>query len=380
MVLGRAPWALHLAAVVTWAAVGVPAVIVLAHKPAQLADPLWSLRAALYLAWLLAYLGATSGELRWNEPRRVAFLALQAAAAVGLVWTAPRSAALTLVFPVAAQATFLLSPLPAVLLVGLQTVGLATIFASSMEPLEAVVTTLCAVGGEIFALGVGHLAVSERRSRQELARVHAELQATQGLLGESVREAERVRITRDLHDTLGHHLTALSVNLEVASHLAEGKAAEHVGQAHVLAKLLLADVRDVVGALHEDRPIDLGSALSTMIAGVPQPEIHLTLPAELRIANTALAHAVFRCVQEIVTNTVRHARARHLWIEIRRGPGGLTVEARDDGHGAPGYRAGHGLTGMGERLRELGGSLVVASHPGRGFEVRATLPVPEGSG
>jgi signal transduction histidine kinase len=55
------------------------------------------------------------------------------------------------------------------------------------------------------------------------------------------------------------------------------------------------------------------------------------------------------------------------------------VEARDDGRGAASYVPGHGLTGMGERLQELGGSLVVASHPGRGFEVRATLPVPEGA-
>jgi signal transduction histidine kinase len=117
-----------------------------------------------------------------------------------------------------------------------------------------------------------------------------------------------------------------------------------------------------------------------MVAGVPQPEIHLTLPAGLHIADPALAHAVFRCVQEIVTNTVRHAQARNLWIEVRHAPGGLVVEARDDGRGAPGYAPGHGLTGMGERLRELGGSLVVASHPGHGFEVRATLPIPEGAG
>jgi signal transduction histidine kinase len=285
-----------------------------------------------------------------------------------------------LLFPVSGEASFLLPPRRALLLVALQSSVLAAIYASSLQPIDAVVTTVCVLGGLVFGLCAGHLAVSERRARYELARVHAELQATQSLLAESVREAERVRITRDLHDTLGHHLTALSVNLEVASHLAEGKTAEHVAQAHALARLLLADVREVVRSLHEDRSIDLGSALNTVVAGVPQPKIHLGLPAELRIANTALAHAVFRCVQEIVTNTVRHADARNLWIEIRRGPGGLTVEARDDGRGAPGYTPGQGLSGMGERMRELGGSLVVASHPGRGFEVRATLPLAEGAG
>ncbi len=115
-----------------------------------------------------------------------------------------------------------------------------------------------------------------------------------------------------------------------------------------------------------------------MVAGVPRPRIHLVLPGELRISSTALAHAVFRCVQEIVTNTVRHAEARNLWIELRCDTAGLVVEARDDGRGAPAYSPGHGLRGMGERLQEIGGSLVVASHPGRGFEVRAILPFAEG--
>jgi len=376
----RPPWPLYVATTLTWAAIGLPAAVLLAHRPEQLAEPMWSLRAALYFAWILGCFGATRGEVRWNERGRIAFLALQSLSALGLLWSAPRSSAVILIFPIAGEAPFLLPPKRAVLVVAAQTAAIAAIYAVSSDPLQAVVMTVCALGGQVFGLGAGHLAVSEVLARQELARVHAELQATQRLLSESVRDAERVRITRDLHDTLGHHLTALGMNLEVARHLAEGKAAEHVGQAHSLARLLLADVREVVGALHESRAIDLASALTTMIAGVPRPAIHLSLPADLRITDTALAHAVFRCVQEIVTNTLRHANARNLWIDVRRGPGGLSVEARDDGRGAPAYAPGHGLTGMGERLRELGGSLVVASHPGRGFEVHATLPMPEGAG
>jgi signal transduction histidine kinase len=376
----RAPWPLHLASIATWAAVGVAAAIGVAPRPHVLAEPLWSVRIALYVVWILAGLGATWGELGTDEPHRLLLLAVQSASAVGIVWTAPRSPAISLVFPVTAEAAFLLSPRRAVALVGAQTAVLAAAFASAMPPVETAVTTVCIMGGEIFGLGAGHLAISERHGREELTRVHAELQATEGLLAASVREAERLRISRDLHDSLGHHLTALSVNLEVASHLADGKAAEHVAQAHALAKGLLADVREVVSALRQERAIDLGAALATLAEGVPRPRIHLSLPAELRIADAALAHAVFRCVQEIVTNAVRHAQARNLWIEVRRGPGGLIVDGRDDGRGAAAYTPGHGLTGMGERLRALGGSLVVASHPGRGFEVRATLPLPEGAG
>ena len=374
----RAPWPLLVASLVTWAVVSLPAILLLSSRPEQLADPLWRLRALLYFAWALAAAGATWGVLRWNDPRRVASLAVQSACALGLLRTAPTSPALMLLFPVAGEAPFLLPPRRAVVLVGLQTLALWGIYHSAMAAVPALVSTLCTAAGEIFGLGAGHLAMSELRARQELAQVHAELQATQGLLAESVRESERLRISGDLHDTLGHHLTALSVNLEVASHLAQGKVLEHVSQAHGLARLLLSDVREVVAALHRERAIDLAGALATMVAGVPQPRIHLTLPQDLKISDAGLAHALFRCIQEIVTNSVKHAAARNLWIDVRHGPGGLTVEARDDGRGAAAYKPGHGLTGMGERLRGLGGSLVVASHPGRGFEVRATLPLPQG--
>jgi signal transduction histidine kinase len=373
----RVPWALHLAALLTWAVVGVGLLVVVWRRPDQLGEPAWLLRLALYLAWIPAYFGATWGELRWNDSRRAAFLLAQAGCAVALLASTRQGSVISLVFPACAEASFLLSSRRAVLLVAAQTLALAAIAAAIMPPLSAAISTFCLMGGEIFGLGAGHLAAGERRAREELARVYAELQATQGLLAESVLDAERGRISRDLHDTLGHHLTALSVNLEVASHLAEGRVAEHVGQAHAVAKLLLADVREVVSALHEERAIDLAGALAAVTAGVPQPKIQLALSPGLRIADAALAHAVFRCVQEMVTNAVRHAEARNLWIEVRQGPGGLTVEARDDGRGAPGYAPGHGLTGMGERLRALGGSLVVASYPGRGFEVRATLPLPQ---
>jgi signal transduction histidine kinase len=370
----RVPWPLHVASVVTWAGVGFPAFVLLLRRPQALADPLWPWRGVLYVAWIVSCAGATRGEVRWHDAGRLGFLLAQSASALGLVWTAPGSSAIILLFPVVGEAAFLLSTRRALLIAALQTAGLAAIAGAALPAVDAAVTVVCIAGGETFALGAGTLAASERRAREETARVNAELQATQGLLAESVRESERVRISRDLHDTLGHHLTALSVNLEVAGHLAEGKAAEHVAQAHALAKLLLADVRAVVSAMHEGQPVDLGGALATLVAGVPQPAIHLSVSPQLRLDDAALVHAVFRCVQEIVTNTVRHAQARNLWIEVRRVPGGIAVEARDDGRGAPAYRPGHGLTGMGERLHELGGSLVVASHPGRGFEVRALLP------
>src|SRR5712691_967798 len=160
---------------------------------------------------------------------------------------------------------------------------------------------------QLFALGAARLAVSESRAREELARVNAELAATQALLAESARIGERLRISRELHDSLGHAVTALSLQLEVASHLAEGKANEHVAEAREQAKKLMADLRAAVSALREGAALDLRPALAALAESVSRPCVHLTVPEDMGLQDAARAHALFRCVQEIVTNVVRHA-------------------------------------------------------------------------
>jgi signal transduction histidine kinase len=82
---------------------------------------------------------------------------------------------------------------------------------------------------------------------------------------------------------------------------------------------------------------------------------------------------VLRCVQEIVTNTLRHAGASNLWIHVEQRTGGIVVDTRDDGRGAHQVTAGHGLSGMRARLEELGGFLQIAPAPS--FAVTAQLPI-----
>ena len=113
------------------------------------------------------------------------------------------------------------------------------------------------------------MARQQAEARDEQRRLNAELRATRVLLAESARVNERTRISRELHDLLGHHLTALSLNLEVAGHLTEGRAQEHVKQAHTLARLLLTDVREAVSQLREGDAIDLGAALLLLAEHVP---------------------------------------------------------------------------------------------------------------
>ncbi len=220
------------------------------------------------------------------------------------------------------------------------------------------------------------IAKQQAEAREDQRRLNAELRATRALLAESSRLGERMRISRELHDLVGHHLTALSLNLEVASHLVTGQAHEHVRQAQSVARLLLSDVREVVSQLREDDSIDLAAALRSLTEGVPGLEIHLDLPSRFTIDDPRRAQVLLRCAQEIITNAVRHANARNLWLVFERTPDRrLAIHARDDGRGATQFKQGNGLTGMQERLSQVGGKLDIVTAKDQGFTLDAWLPL-----
>jgi signal transduction histidine kinase len=230
------------------------------------------------------------------------------------------------------------------------------------------------LGISLFAFMSSVVVLRQNAARDELRRVNSELRATQSLLAENTRIAERVRIARELHDLVGHHLTALTLNLEVVTHLVDGKVLEHVQQAHSLARLLLADVREVVSDMRKDDMVDLSDALHTLIEGVPKPRIHLDLPAQEIMTEPQRAQVLLRCVQEMITNSVRHAQAGNLWIRLSITGDGLAMSARDDGIGADKVSMGNGLSGMAERLKQLGGKLEIESEPGAGFALHTWVP------
>ena len=133
------------------------------------------------------------------------------------------------------------------------------------------------------------------------------------------------------------------------------------------------NVREVVSATRTPEGTDLGQALRTLVDDLPGLAVHLALPATLVVDDALRAQCVLRCVQEIATNTLRHAHARNLWIAIEQRGGLITVDAHDDGRGAALVAAGSGLLGMQARLEELGGFLQIASAPS--FSVTAQLPL-----
>ncbi|MFZ5657263.1 MAG: sensor histidine kinase [Pseudomonadota bacterium] len=244
-----------------------------------------------------------------------------------------------------------------------------------MPPLLALFQSLVYVGFASLVFVTAMVAKQQAQARDEQRRLNAELRATRLLLAESARINERTRISRELHDLLGHHLTALSLNLEVAGHLSSGQVKEHVAQAHTLARLLLTDVREAVSQLREGGAIDLAVALRPLAENVPSLAIHMDIESPLTLDDPERAHVLLRCTQEIITNAVRHAGARNLWIHARRDDGCIRMSARDDGRGADLLVAGNGLRGMRERLAQHGGTLEIHTSPGEGFDLRLVLPI-----
>ena len=282
----------------------------------------------------------------------------------------------------AGQAPFALPAPLAIGLVVFQTVALffvSTVLGNPPASWPDLVTIAKLAGLECFALGAGMLAMREFQARQELLRVHSELLATQSLFAESLRHAERQRIARDLHDEIGHQLSALSLQLEVASHSSDGQAASAVATARGLSRELLASVRNVVGVLRLNEPLAVEPALRMLSAGIPYPRVHLDVPQGMTVNGPAQADALFHCVQEALTNAVRHSGAANVWIRLQADPTGVEVSVRDDGRGAGTLTPGLGLRGMRERLEEVGGTLELLAMADRGFELRARLPLGRGA-
>lgn len=233
---------------------------------------------------------------------------------------------------------------------------------------------------QTIAFGIGHMAAVERRGRIELAAANGELRATQLLLADTVRSAERLRIARDLHDIVGHHLTALNLHLDLSLRQSGAAAPPALATARELAQGLLAEVRVVVGSERHAQRIDLREALAALCAGIPQPRIVLRFEPGLEIASPAVAHTLFCCVQEAISNAVRHAAAGRLDIELARAEDGASVRlcVEDDGGGSRVAAEGNGLRGMRERLALLGGELKAGNRPRRGFGVEIVLPAGAG--
>jgi signal transduction histidine kinase len=193
---------------------------------------------------------------------------------------------------------------------------------------------------------------------------------------------ERLRIARELHDSLTHSISVITVQAGVAVHLAR-KRGEQVPPALLAIQEASADasreLRSTLGMLRadDDKPVSLDDLPALVhrarAAGVPTT---LSITGHPRPVPPPIASAAFRIVQESLNNVGRHAGEASAVVTLEYGSGALAVQVDDDGAG-PAARQdsdGFGLTGMRERVAELGGTVWAEPRPSGGFTVRADLP------
>jgi len=351
--------------ILTWAIVAVT------HVPRALAlsEPGRTAFFTCLFGFVIVFWLATR---EWCGDRiKFTLIAAEALLTLGCVAFGPRNVAFLPVLLVIVAGQFGHMPMRwALLWIAIQSAAMSLF----LERDDALPITLSYFTFQLFGAFTARMAVEEREAKQALAEANAELRVATGLLDMSSRAEERLRIARELHDLLGHHLTALSINLEVASHLADGAAKQQIEKSQALTKLLLSDVRESVSRLREDEPVDLAAALRSIRDAVPSPAIHVDANG-VGVSGPVVARTALRAVQEIVTNAVRHSGARNLWLALREDEGALVIDARDDGSGTDHVQFGNGLNGMRERVRQSGGTMDVASMRGRGFEVHLRLPL-----
>lgn len=226
--------------------------------------------------------------------------------------------------------------------------------------------------------------LAEQQAKEELSIANQRIRNYALRAEEIATLQERNRIAREIHDSLGHSLTALNLHLEMALKLANiqpDRSREVLTEAKRLGSVALQDVRSSVSTLRSD-PLqgqDLPTAIDRLLEDLKlsnqiQPICQLDLPA---ILPPDVATTIYRIVQEALTNITKYADASKAIVSIRSNLHQIELEISDNGRGFdPDLVAtGFGLQGMRERVLSLQGKIEIASTPQQGCRIVATIPL-----
>jgi len=252
-------------------------------------------------------------------------------------------------------------------------------------PIEASISHAAAGGRELLTVILRD--ISRRvKAEAEIHEAHERLRELSVAMSE-VREAERTRIARELHDELGQALTGLKMDVELLAHTLPAERTDALERIAAMRELLNATVATTRRISADLRPLvldDLGLAAAAEWLAQNVVE-RAGLACELAIdpacaeLGEPYASALFRIMQESLTNVVRHARARRVEVRLAQADGAAVLAVRDDGIGMDGAARGKprafGLRGIHERVMLLEGSVHITSAPGAGTTVVARIPL-----
>ena len=212
------------------------------------------------------------------------------------------------------------------------------------------------------------------QARDELARTNAELVSMQSFVSETVRDRERLRIARDLHDVTGHKLTALKINLMILQQRGAEALREHIDRSTQIADQLLTDTRDIVRQLSDAEGLSLADALGKLASLLPDRMIAVDIEDDLRVQDGEVARLLLRAAQEGVSNALRHGGAARITLSLRRIGDRFMLRVVDNGRGLRGDPAGFGRSQLAERVHTLGGEYRLQNGAAGGAELEITLP------
>ncbi|PHS01499.1 MAG: hypothetical protein COA68_02640 [Oceanobacter sp.] len=199
----------------------------------------------------------------------------------------------------------------------------------------------------------------------------------QGRLAEQSRRDERRKIRQDLHDKMGHELAAMNINLQLLEHKFPDKGADEkhtLVQAQEACQRLFSTLGNVVGELRKQTNAQFYEQLEQMIANVPSLTITLECDFALKIQDDVIADNLLCCIQEGITNILKHSRATRAWIIIKYDDQNLSVLLQDNGNTSTDIVAGNGIQGIKQRMGIIGGRAHTDILDTQGFEVSLTLP------
>jgi len=236
--------------------------------------------------------------------------------------------------------------------------------------------------GIVFVIVFTRVAASEREARNELAGANQRLRQHAAQVEELATTKERNRLAREIHDSLGHYLTVVNVQISAAQTILaqdRSRALDHLAKAKTLTQEGLAEIRRSVATLRasptESRP--LPEALAKLVekwnsAGM---QATLTILGNLRTLGPPAELTLYRAAQEALTNVGKHARTSHVDLTLDfASDSSVRLRVQDNGEGSSDTNGGFGLLGVRERVHLLNGEVRVRTQVGQGFTLEVELP------
>jgi signal transduction histidine kinase len=350
-------------------------------------------RAAVLIGLAVAYLVNGVYGYSWAKKgdsirRSLVYVATQIGIGTTLLFLAMSPVIMFAMLPVVGQAVMLLSRRVMFAACGTMLLCLVVPMAMFSGWRAASVLGIFFLAGIVFVVVITELAVKEQRAKREVERLVSELKDANDKLrqyADQIEELatlkERNRLAREIHDSLGHYLTVVIVQIEAAVALFE-KDREHsldvLRKAQGLAQKGLADVRRSVATLRAS-PTETSSLIDSMTTLTEECRVS-GLPAEFQLVGTPrnlsppAELALYRAAQEALTNVRKHSQARTVTVSLNYSADSVWLKVHDDGIGAAELTKGYGLIGMHERVQNLGGEVKIVTAPDQGFTLEVGLP------